>query len=146
MAVFIARALTGGDSNIPTPPAVAQFTDVPTNYWAYTHVEYLYSNHIVGGYTPTTYQPTTDVTRDQMAVFISRSMVTPLGDGGLASYTPPTTATFPDVATGQWAFKYIEYLHGQGIVGGYADGYHPGDNVTRDQMAVFVQRAFKLAD
>ena len=63
MAVFIARALAGGDGNIPAPPAVAQFTDVPTSYWAYKHVEYLYANTIVNGYTPTTYQPTTNVTR-----------------------------------------------------------------------------------
>ena len=115
---------------------------MPTDYWAYKHIEYLFANNIVGGYTPTTYQPMTNVTRDQMAVFVARSIVTPLGDTGLAGYTPPTTATFPDVPTSQWAFKYIEYLHGQGIVNGYADGYEPATNVTRDQMAVFVTRAF----
>ena len=117
---------------------------MPTSYWAYKQVEYLYANSVVNGYTPTTYEPTNNVTRDQVAVLITRSIVTPLGDGGLTGYAPPTTATFPDVATSFWAFKYIEYLHGQGVVNGYPDGYHPGDNVTRDQMAVFVQRAFKL--
>ena len=55
-------------------------------------------------------------------------------------------ATFADVSTSFWAFKYIEYCHTQGIVNGYPDGYEPGTKVTRDQMAVFVQRAFRLPD
>jgi hypothetical protein len=44
-----------------------------------------------------------------------------------------------------WAYKHIEYCKAQGIVSGYWDGYHPADTVTRDQMAVYVARAFGLA-
>ena len=145
MAVFISRALAHGDSNVPTPPATAHFSDVPTDYWAYKYISYAYANNIVQGYFDGSYKPEANVARDQMAVFIARSIVTPLGEAGLANYTPPATATFSDVATNYWAFKYVEYCHAHSVVNGYSDGtYKPGSVVTRDQMAVFVTRAFKL--
>ncbi len=80
-----------------------------------------------------------------MAVFIARSIVTPTGDAGLASFTPPATPSFLDVPTSFWSFKHVEYLKQAKVVGGYADGnYHPEYTVTRDQMAVFVCQAFNL--
>jgi len=141
MAVFISRALAGGDSHIPTGPPLATFPDVPTGYWAFKYVEYAVDNGVTGGYPDGTYRPTVTVTRDQMAVFMARAMV-----GGDAHVpTGPATAFFPDVATDHWAFKYVEYVRGEGVTGGYPDGtYRPLVACTRDQMAVFVQRAFEL--
>ena len=145
MAVFVSRALAHGDSNVPAGPATAHFSDVPTDYWAYKYISYAFANNIVVGYADGAYAPEADVTRDQMAVFIARSIASPLGEAGLASYSAPATPTFPDVPTSCWAFKYVEYCHDHGIVNGYSDGtYQPGAVVTRDQMAVFVARAFAL--
>jgi hypothetical protein len=80
-----------------------------------------------------------------MAAFIARSIVTPTGDDGLASYVPPSTPTFPDVPTDFWAFKYIEFLNQENVTKGFADGlYHPEILVDRAQMAVFIYRAFEL--
>jgi hypothetical protein len=80
-----------------------------------------------------------------MAVFVARSIVTPTGDDGLASFVPPTEPTFPDVPTDFWAFKYIEFLNQKNVVHGFDDGlYHPEIPVDRAQMAVFVFRAFEL--
>jgi len=141
MAVFISRALAGGDSLVPTGPATATFSDVPTGYWAFKYVEYAVDNGVVGGYSDGTYRPTVTVTRDQMAVFVARAIV-----GGDA-YVPtgPSVATFPDVPTDYWAFKYVEYIKTEGVTGGYPDGtYRPTEAVTRDQMAVYIQRAFHL--
>ncbi len=56
----------------------------------------------------------------------------------------PGTASFADVPTAYWAFKYVEYCKDQGVVSGYWDGYHPAETVTRAQMAVYVCRAFDL--
>jgi hypothetical protein len=70
-------------------------------------------------------------------------MVAPGGDAAIPDPVPP--ATFPDVADTFWAYKQVEYCVGQGVVKGYDDGlYHPERVVTRDQMAVYIARAFGL--
>jgi len=143
MAVYIARALAG-----PTPPAgpaEPTFTDVPTGHWAYDEIEYSVARNIVEGYGDGTYQPTWEVTRAQMAVFVARSVVSPTGEDGLATYTPPAAPTFPDVPTWYWSYKHVEYLAEHNVVSGYPDGtYQPTQYVSRDQMAVYIQRAFEL--
>jgi len=139
MSVFIARALAGGDSGVPPGPATPTFSDVSESYWAYKYVEYCYAHGVVQGYWDG-YHPDDTVTRAQMAVFVARAHA---GDDANVP-AGPDTATFPDVATDYWAYKYVEYCYSQGIVQGYWDGYHPEDIVTRAQMAVFVQRAFDL--
>jgi PKD repeat protein len=147
MAVYISRALAGGDEYVPSGPATATFTDVATDHWAFKYVEYAYANDIVQGYSPTVYGPDVSVDRAQMAVFIARAIVTPTDRPDLPSYTPPETATFSDVATDHWAYKYIEYIAQDGVAvsQGYPDGtYRPDVVVTREQMAVYVQKAFGL--
>jgi len=141
MAVYISRALAGGDALVPPGPATATFADVPNDQWAYKYVEYAVGQGVIGGYPDGTYQPTLTVTRDQMAVFVARAMA-----GGDASVpTGPATAFFPDVPTDHWAFRCVEYIRGEGVTGGYPDGtYRPTEACTRDQMAVYVQRAFAL--
>jgi len=78
MAVFVSRAVAGGDGNVPEGPAEATFDDVPTDYWAYKYVEYCVADDIVQGYGPATYGPTVRVARDQMAVFICRAFRLPV--------------------------------------------------------------------
>jgi archaellum component FlaF (FlaF/FlaG flagellin family) len=143
MAVYISRGLAGGDSNIPNGPATPSFSDVPSNHWAYKHIEYAVSQNVVKGYDDGTYQPGLTVDRGTMAVYVARAMVAPGGDAAIPDPVPP--ATFPDVATTYWAYKQVEYCVGQGVVKGYDDGnYHPANPVTRDQMAVYIARAFGL--
>jgi hypothetical protein len=121
---------------------VASFADVPTDHWAYKYVEYAYAQNIVRGYRPGEYGPDDMVDRAAMAGFISRAMVAPEGDAAIP--TPIPVATFPDVPTDQWAWKWVEYCYATSVVKGYSDGYRPDELVTRAQMAVFVQKAFDL--
>jgi hypothetical protein len=145
MAVFISRALAGGDAQVPAGPAQATFPDVPTDSWAYRYVEYAARNNVVTGFPEGDYRPTLIVDRGQMAVFIARAIVTPTGEEGLADYTPPSHPTFRDIPTSHWAYKHIEYLTARGIVSGYDnDTYRAPLDCTRDQMAVFIARAFEL--
>jgi hypothetical protein len=101
MAVYMARALCGGDAYVPTSAHAVSFTDVPADHWAFRYVEYCYDAQVVQGYADG-YHPDETVNRAQMAVYVARSVVTPTGEEGLAGYTPPTTASFPDVATDYW--------------------------------------------
>jgi hypothetical protein len=49
------------------------------------------------------------------------------------------------VPASYWAHKYVEYLASRGVVGGYGDGtYRPDVTCARDQMAVYLARAFAL--
>jgi Tol biopolymer transport system component len=141
MAVYMARAVAGGDGSVPPGPGAATFPDVPTDHWAFKYVEYAAAQNIVQGYW-NGYHPGETVDRGQMAVFVARSMVAPDGDAAIPD--PPGPATFPDVPADYWAWKWVEYCHSQGVVQGYWDGYHPAETVNRAQMAVYVQRAFSL--
>jgi hypothetical protein len=147
MAVYVSRALVipTGDAAIPDPVPPPTFSDVPSTHWAYKHIEYAVAKNVVKGYDDGTYKPDLVVDRGQMAVFVARAMVTPGGDAGIPDPVPP--ASFPDVSTGFWAYKYVEYIAqpSVAVTKGYPDSnYHPEYVCTRDQMAVYVARAFKL--
>ncbi len=148
MAVYISRALAGGDYGVPAGPVEPTFSDVPADHWAYDHVEYAVEQSVVTGYPDGSYRPTRQLDRGQMAAFVARALVAPLGDDGFAEYAPPATATFPDVGADFWAHTYIEYLADpeRGVAQGYWDGlYHPEQVCTRAQMVVYVARAFRLS-
>jgi len=145
MAVYVSRALVipSGDAAIPDPVPPPTFSDVSSTHWAYKQIEYAVAKNVVKGYDDGTYKPDLVVDRGQMAVFVARAMVTPSGDAGIPVPVPPPT--FSDVPSDFWAYKQVEYCVGQGVVKGYEDGlYHPDFVVTRDQMAVYVARAFGL--
>jgi len=116
---------------------------VPPTHWAYKHIEYAVSQNVVQGYEDGTYGPDITLDRGQMAVFIARAMVAPGGDAAIPEPVPP--ATFPDVPSTFWGYKQVEYCAEHGVVNGYEDGlYHAEVVVTRDQMAVYIARAFGL--
>jgi hypothetical protein len=147
MAVYIARAVVGGDSQVPPGPPSAAFSDVPTEFWAFRYVEYARSEKIVAGYADGTYQPAAPLDRGQMAVFIARAMADPADRPGLDSYQPPSSPSFPDVPAGFWSFRFVEYIADPShpVSRGYPDGlYHPEETCARDQMAAYIARAFGL--
>ncbi len=82
MAVFLLRAKHGSSYLPPTSTGV--FEDVPTDHWAAAWIEQLAAEGITAGCsaTPSLYCPTTAVSRDQMAVFLSRTFGIPPLTGG----------------------------------------------------------------
>jgi|GEM_PF-2533850 len=127
------------------------FADVPSHglgengldsFWAYDEVDACAEVGIVAGYDDGNYHPEWLITRGQMAVFIARGIVTPMGEEGGQAYEPPPTPTFPDVSADYWAYKHIELLSEEKIVEGYPDGcYRPSEVVTRAQMAAYMARS-----
>ncbi len=77
MAVYIARSMVDptGEEGLADyePNDVPRFPDVPTDHWAYKHVEFLADASVVGGYADGSYRPRLAVTRDQMAVYVTRA-------------------------------------------------------------------------
>ncbi|HEX5583165.1 S8 family serine peptidase [Gaiella sp.] len=127
---------------------ISTFTDTQGWTGLEPEVELLFRKGTTGGCSaldPATgtrlYCPEQTVTRDQMAVFIIRSL-------GLEPLDPGTP-TFADVPSGYWAFGEIERLAEQGITGGCQSVptvlFCPTDGVRRDQMAAFLVRAKGLS-
>ena len=147
MAVFLARGLAGGPEGVPAGPEEPTFSDVPTDHWAFAEVEYVVSRSIARGYGDGDYHPAWQITRGQMAAFVARAVAEPTGDEGLATFDAPEAPSFSDVPASMWCYVHVEYLADLGIATGYSDGlYRPAATVTRDQMAVYVTRAFDLLD
>ena len=144
MAVYIARALAGGDANVPVPtgPAEPTFEDVPRGHWAYKYIEYAVARGVVGGYRKGYFAPNIIVDRGQMAAFVARAVA-----GGDDAVPDPgcDDPPFADVPCDHWARKYIQYIKAAGVIAGYPDGsYRPDAVCSRDQMAAYVARAFAL--
>jgi CSLREA domain-containing protein len=121
------------------------FTDVPPNHMFWKYIEAFYDAGITTGcsQTPLKFCPLANVTRGEMAVFIERAM-------GTFNPTPNPTGMFDDVPyPGQPAFfqAFIEEFYNDGITTGCAVNplrFCPQDNVTRQEMAVFIVRAFGI--
>lgn len=124
----------------PTTPPQAWFTDVDTNYWAFSEIKKLYLDGFTTGcsVTPFLYCPERAVTRAQMAVFIER------GIHGAAYLPPAATGVFADVHTDYWAAAWIEQLYKDKITSGCGTSplrYCPESSTTRAEMAVFLLKA-----
>jgi hypothetical protein len=131
MAVFVARAGQYALDDVAEPP----FPDVPFGYWAEREIQACVHHGVVKGYPDGIYRPEVTITRDQMAAYIQRACGYDLPD--------LTENPFPDVPDHSWAAREIQACVDHGVVRGYPDGfYRPEWEVTRDQMAVFVYRAF----
>ena len=150
MAIYIARALAGGEAHVPSGPAQPSFSDVPSDSVAYKYIEYAVTSEVVLGYPDGLYHPECEVDRGQMAVFVARATATPTGEPGMAAYIPPAAPTFADVTPAsadpyRACYKYVELLAASGVAHGYPDGlYHPAYMVSRGQMAIYLARAFDL--
>jgi len=117
------------------------FEDVPPTHPFYRYIEAFYKAGITTGcsQTPKLYCPDNNVTRGEMAVFIERAM-------GNYNPQPNPTGMFGDVPyTGLEAFTpFIEEFYNDKITTGCSQNplmYCPQNNVTRGEMAVFIERA-----
>jgi len=129
MAVFIIRALYGDTFDYTQTP---YFTDVPPEYGAFSYIQKFRDVNITQ--VTGTYDINGIVTRSQMAVFIVRALY---GD----SFEYTQTPYFTDVPPTYGAFSYIQKFRDVGITQVTGE-YRVDETVTRDQMAVFLARAF----
>jgi hypothetical protein len=64
------------------------------------------------------------------------------------NYQPPAVGAstgFNDVPVDYWAAAWIKQLAAEALTGGCGGGnYCPDSPITRDQMAVFIQKMFNL--
>jgi hypothetical protein len=142
MAAFLLRSMAY-PGTVAQPAAMGTvFADVPATHGLAGWIEWLYAAGITGGCStnPLRYCPDQAVTREQMAVFLLRAR-----HG--ASYLPPGffQPLFADIPMTYPLASWIYQLAAEGITGGCAAGlFCPAYPVTREEMAVFLVRAFGL--
>ena len=123
----------GGETRTATI-TLAVFGDIAGSLFADEIVWLAQEGITVGCGDGTNYCPQRDVTRAEMATFLTRAL-------GLE--TPPQPAGFADVDLDGVHAPSIEALHAAGITTGCGDGtnFCPDRAVTRAQMAAFLHRA-----
>ena len=139
MTVFVILAREGLGF---APPActVPPFNDVPTSSPFCPWIAELSRRGVVAGCGSGNYCPDAPVSRDQMAVFVLRTLEPGLNPPACA---PPNR--FADVPETSPFCRWIEELANRGVVSGCGGGnYCPSNPVTREQMAVFIVVTFGL--
>jgi cysteine-rich repeat protein len=139
MAVFVLVAKEGAGFN---PPACGapMFADVPASSAFCRWIEELARRQVVTGCGGGNYCPSAAVTREQMAVFVLRTL-----DPTLDPPACPTPSMFPDVPASSAFCKWIEELARRQVVTGCGGGnYCPTAPVSREQMGVFLGVTFGL--
>jgi hypothetical protein len=139
MAVFVVAASDGAQN--PPPACVhAVFGDVPSSHPFCPWIQELNFRGVVAGCGGGNYCPDAPVTREQMAVFVLRTLDPTL--------TPPACVAptlFADVPETSGFCPWIEELARRNVVTGCGGGnYCPTASVTREQMAVFIAAGFGL--
>ena len=126
----------GGETRTATI-TLAVFGDIAGSLFADEIVWLAEEGITVGCGDGTNYCPQRDVTRAEMATFLTRAL-------GLE--TPPQPAGFADVDPDGVHAASIEALHAAGITTGCGDGtnFCPDRAVTRAEMATFLTRALGL--
>ncbi|MBZ5535409.1 MAG: FG-GAP-like repeat-containing protein [Acidobacteriia bacterium] len=115
----------------------AQFADVPAGYMFYEQIGKLSARGVTTGCGGGNYCPDASVTREQMAIFIEHAL-------GVMTAPPATQQTFEDVSTTAFSYPFIEDFAARGITAGCSMTprlYCPTSTVTREQMAIFIERA-----
>jgi len=140
MSAFVLLAKDG--TNLPVacaPPNI--FTDVPDTSAFCRFIEELSRRGVVTGCAPNLFCPTSPVTREQMAIFVLRTLD--------PTFTPPPctgTPIFNDVPNSSPFCPWIAELVRRNVVTGCGGGnYCPAQGVTREQMSVFITVPFGLA-
>ena len=139
MAVFVLVAKEGS-GYVPPACGTPVFDDVPASNPFCRFIEELARRGVVGGCGGGNYCPTFPVTREQMGVFVLRTLDPTLNP---SACTPPNL--YLDVPETSPFCRWIEELTNRGVVSGCGGGnYCPAAPVTREQMGVFLSATFGL--
>lgn len=124
------------DSNYHEP----LFNDTGNSFWAEKEVSYLIDHQIISGFADGKFQPNTSLNRVQAAIILTRAL-------GLNTNSVKNPQ-FNDVPSNYRFYKEIAAAANAGIVKGKNGGktFDTYGTLTRAEMAVILQRAFKLSE
>ena len=123
---LIIRSITGSEE-CPT----AHFTDLDSNAWYHTAVDYVVGNSLMNGISDTLFAPRSSATRGMIVMTLYR----------LEGEPEEGRNIFTDVSDNTWYARAIAWAAENGIVLGYGDDtFRPNQSITREEMAVIMHR------
>lgn len=112
------------------------FRDVSVSDWFYDDVVYAYNRGLFNGDSPTAFAPYGRMNRAMLVTVLHRFEGTP---------ATARTASFTDVASGQWFTNGVAWASGIGVVNGKGNGkFDPYGNITREEIATILYRYAKI--
>ncbi|WP_214626149.1 S-layer homology domain-containing protein [Paenibacillus agaridevorans] len=112
------------------------YADVTNKHWAYEYIAELGLRDYMRGTANERFEPERTITRAEFAALLARMLGLPKSN---------ETGAFSDVEADAWYAGEITALHAAGIMNGYDGAVHPQEVVTREQMAVMLDRARRYA-
>lgn len=111
------------------------FADVAKGSWYYEGVRYAYENGLMSGTGEGTFSPDLPTGCGMLVTILYR----------LAGSPAAGSASFTDVAKGQWYADGVAWASANGVVSGYPDGsFRPNDTITREQMAAILYQYARI--
>jgi len=116
-------------SNLP-------FTDVQSGDWFFPAVQFVHTNGVMSGTSPTTFAPNQNFSRAMVVATLFR-----IYHGRPANASDSRQNPFHDVSVESWFAPYVTWANNNGIAGGVGEGYFaPLQNVDRQQFATMLHR------
>ncbi len=117
-------------------PIIEVFSDIGETAWYKDSVKYVFERELFNGTGGGNFSPQLHMTRSMFVSVLGR--LSGKVDGGLAD------TDFTDVKDESWYTRFVAWASENGIVSGYGNGsFGPNDNVSREQMALFLYRYAK---
>ncbi|OKP72279.1 hypothetical protein A3842_22770 [Paenibacillus sp. P3E] len=113
----------------------ATFIDVAPDHWVYTALKSLSAKHVVTGLTDSRFAPAQTTTRAEFTAMLVRALqLKDTGEG----------LPFRDVPAGSWYTKSVAAAYAAGLIEGVtATAFAPDAEITREQMAVLLIKAYE---
>ena len=129
--------ITASGTASTAPQAInTYFSDLSSVPWAVEAINYLSEKNVLAGKGNGIFAPNDNVTRAEFA----KILVTAFG------LTTKTDIAFADVSEDSWYSDYVKIAVGSGIAKGTnASTFGPQENITRQDMAVMLMNAARIA-
>lgn len=117
----------------PQPITPSNFIDIAT-HWAKAYIEHATSRGLFAGTSDTTFSPDMNMTRGMFVTVL----------GKMSGEQVAVNDAFHDVPSDAYYAKHVAWAQSEGIVTGYGNGqFGPDNNVTREEMAVIIEKYMK---
>ncbi len=115
------------------------FSDVSSDFWAYSYIKTLKEKNIVSGDERGYFNPQNNISRQEFVKMLISALNIDLESDA--------QMTFTDISTADWSYEYIRKAVEMGIVSGISDTvFDKISNITREDMAVMCARALKAVN